>query len=214
MRIGILGSGLMGGAVGKVLARAGHEIIFSYARTKGKLARLAAESEGNASAGTVAEAARAAEAIFLAVHWSRVDDVLEQAGNLAGKPVISCCLPMDGESIRLILGTSTSGAEDLARRLQGAHVVSAFNSIPSEVIAGVFAARHSVPRPSLVYCGDHASAKQLAAQLIRDAGFDPLDAGPLTSARFTEPFALLVAKLAYGGKQGPELAYRFEHIGP
>jgi 8-hydroxy-5-deazaflavin:NADPH oxidoreductase len=61
-----------------------------------------------------------------------------------------------------------------------------------------------------VYCGDDRSGKAVAATLIRDVGFDPVDAGPLRIARHTEPFALLVAQLAYEGKGGPKLAYRFD----
>jgi predicted dinucleotide-binding enzyme len=64
-----------------------------------------------------------------------------------------------------------------------------------------------------VYCGDDEGAKELAAELIHDVGFDPVDAGPLRIARYTEPFALLVARLAYEGEGGPELAYRFERYG-
>ena len=82
--------------------------------------------------------------------------------------------------------------------------------MPSEVLFDVFEARRRATKPSLVYCGDDASSKQVAAQLIRDVGFDPVDAGPLRIARYTEPFTLLIAQLAYEGDQGPELAYRFE----
>jgi predicted dinucleotide-binding enzyme len=64
-----------------------------------------------------------------------------------------------------------------------------------------------------VFCGDDEGAKATTAGLIRDAGFDPVDAGPLRVARYTEPFALLVGELAYGGKGGPELAYRLERFG-
>ncbi|MGE5141656.1 MAG: hypothetical protein ACM3JD_19495 [Rudaea sp.] len=64
-----------------------------------------------------------------------------------------------------------------------------------------------------MYCGDDRRSKELAAGLIRDAGFDPVDAGPLCIARYTEPFTLLVGQLAYEGKGGPELAYRFERFG-
>ena len=64
-----------------------------------------------------------------------------------------------------------------------------------------------------VYCGDDATSEGIAAQLIRDVGFDPVDAGPLRIARYTEPFALLVAELAYEGDGDPELAYRFERFG-
>jgi hypothetical protein len=81
------------------------------------------------------------------------------------------------------------------------------------VLFGVFEGRGNADRPSLVYCGDKPSSKQLAAMLIRDTGFEPVDAGPLRIARYTEPFGLLVGELAYGGEGDPELAYRFERFG-
>src|SRR2546422_539057 len=128
MRIGILGSGLMGGKLGTIWARAGHEGVFSYARSEQKLKKLARDAKG-------------------------------------------------------------------------------------EVLFDVFEARRKATRPSLVYCGDEARGKKIAAQLIRDVGFDPVDAGPLRIARYTEPFTLLIAQLAYEGDEGPELAYRFERFG-
>jgi predicted dinucleotide-binding enzyme len=212
MRVGILGSGLMGGKLGTLFARAGHEVVFSYARSEQKLKRLAREAKGNARAGSPGEAAREADALLLAVHWSRVDDVLKQAGDVSGKVIVSCSLPMNADDTGLVIAHTSSGAEKLARKVPKARVVSAFNTVPSEVLFGVFEARRKRVRPSLVYCGDDARAKRIAAELIRDVGFDPIDAGPLRIARYTEPFALLVAQLAYEGKGGPELAYRFERL--
>ena len=213
MRVGILGSGLMGGKLGTLFARAGHEVVFSYARSKEKLNRLARDARGNARAGTPKEAAQGADALLLAVHWSRVDDVLNQAGDLTGKVIVSCSLPLNAANTELVLGHTTSGAEALAKKVPGAEVVAAFNNIPSEVLFGVFEARGKATPPSMVYCGDTQTGKDIAATLIRDVGFDPIDAGPLRIARYTEPFAVLVAQLAYGGKGGPELAYRFERFG-
>lgn len=213
MNIGILGSGLMGGKLGTLFARAGHEVVFSYARSEQKLKRLARDAPGSTRAGTPAEAAREADMLLLAVHWSRLDDVLNQAGDVSGKVVVSCSLPMNADNSALVIAQDSSGAEELARRVRRARVVSAFNTIPSEVLFGVFDARRRARRPSLVYCGDDSSSKRIAAQLIRDVGFEPVDAGPLRIARYTEPFALLVAQLAYEGKGGPELAYRFERFG-
>jgi predicted dinucleotide-binding enzyme len=74
----------------------------------------------------------------------------------------------------------------------------------------VFARRRRKPRPSMLLCGDDATARRTVTRLIRDLGFDPVDAGPLRSARFLEPFTLLIARLAYEGKRGPRLAYRFQ----
>jgi predicted dinucleotide-binding enzyme len=211
MRVGILGSGLMGGKLGTIFARAGHEVTFSYARSRTKLGRLARDAGGTARAGTPAEAARDADALLLAVHWSRLDDVLTQAGDLSDRIILTCSLPMNDDDTALVVGHTSSGAEELAKKLPDARIVGAFNTVPSEVLFGVFESRKR-SRQSLVYCGDDADAKEVAAGLIRDAGFDPVDAGPLRIARYTEPFALLVGQLAYEGEGGPELAYRFERL--
>jgi 8-hydroxy-5-deazaflavin:NADPH oxidoreductase len=212
MRIGILGSGLMGAKLGTIFARAGHEVVFSYARSEQKLKRLAREAGKNARAGTPREAAADADALLLAVHWLRTDDVINQTGGLSGKVIITCSLPMNADDTELVIAKTFSGAEALAKKVPKARVVSAFNTVPSEVLFGVFAARRRATRPSLIYCGDDTRTKALAATLIREIGFEPVDAGPLRIARFTEPFALLVAQLAYECNGGPELAYRIERF--
>ena len=210
MRIGILGAGLMGGKLGTIFARAGHEVAFRYAHRRTKLDTLAKEAGTTARAGTPAEAARDADALLLAVHWSRVADVLRQTGDLSGKVLVTCSLPMNDDDTELVVAHTSSGAEALARQAPRARVVSAFGTVPSEVLFAVYEARRRARRPSLVYCGDDADAKAVAATLIRDAGFAPVDAGPLRVARYVEPFTLLIARLAYEGEGGPALAYRFE----
>ena len=213
MRVGILGSGLMGAKLGTIFARAGHEVVFSYARTEGKLKRLARQAGPSARAGTPAEAANGADALLLAVHWSRVDDVLKQAGGLAGKVVVTCSLPMNADDTDLVVAHTSSGAEELAKKARRARVVSAFGTVPSEVLFDVFEGRKRSRRPSMIYCGDDDDAKEIAARLIRDVGFEPVDAGPLRMARFAEPFTLLIAQLAYEGRRGPRMAYRIEWAG-
>jgi 8-hydroxy-5-deazaflavin:NADPH oxidoreductase len=213
VRIGILGSGLMGAKLGTLFARAGHDVVFSYARSPQKLERLARTAGARARAGTPREAAQRSQVLLLAVHWSRVDDVLAQSGDLAGRVILTCSLPMNDDDTELVIGGSSSGAEALAEKVPAAQIACAFNTVPSEVLFSVFAARRRAVRPSLVYCSDHARARRVAARLIRDVGFDALDAGPLRVARYTEPFGLLVAQLAYERRGGPELAYRFERRG-
>jgi predicted dinucleotide-binding enzyme len=213
MKVGILGSGLMGAKLGTLFARVGHEVVFSYARNGQKLKTLAREAGDKARAGTPAEAAQGADVVLLAVHWLRVDDVLQQAGDLSGKTLLTCCLPMNEDNTALVVAHTSSGAEELQKRLPRTQVVAAFNTVPSEVLFGVYAAKHGAERPGLVYCGDDTRAKGLAANLIRDVGFEPVDAGLLKMARYTEPFALLMGQLAYEGTGGPELAYRFERFG-
>ena len=214
MHIGILGSGLMGGKLGTIFARAGHDVVFSYSRSQRKLKRLAREAHGHARAGAPREAALNADALLLAVHWSRVDDVLKQAGDLSRKVIVTCSLPMNADDTKLVVAHTSSGAEALAKKVRKADVVSAFSSVPSEVLFDVFGAkRRTRRRPSLVYCGDDQDAKDVAAILIRDVGFEPVDAGPLRIARYLEPFSLAMAQLAYEGDEGPEIAYRIERFG-
>lgn len=203
----------MGGKLGVLFAHAGHEVIFSYSRRQAKLDDLAHQAGEKASTGTPADAANGADVILLAVHWSRLEDVLRQAGDLAGKVVLTCCVPLDPSDTQLVIAHTQSGAEVLARRLPQAKVVAAFQTVPSEAFFDVFAARDRPARPNVVYCGDDAEARAVAASLIGDVGFDPVDAGPLHVARYIEPFAMLTAQLAYGPGVNPKLTYRFERHG-
>lgn len=79
--------------------------------------------------------------MLLAVHWLRVDKVLNQAGDLSGKVVVNCSLPMNADDTGLVIGHTSSGAEELAKKTRGAKVVSAFGTVPSEVFFGVYEAR-------------------------------------------------------------------------
>ena len=212
MRIGVLGSGLMGSKLGTIFARAGHEVIFSYSRDLKKLEQLAKNAGARARVGTPAETTQSADAVLLAVHWTRIDDVLSEAGNLSGKVLLSCSLPMSKDDTHMVIGHTTSGAEALAAKVPKTFVVSAFSTVPSEVLFPVFERRVKESPPDLVYCGDEKRAKITAPRLIRDVGFNPVDGGPLSMARYIEPFSLLVAQLAYDGSDGPELAYRFERL--
>jgi predicted dinucleotide-binding enzyme len=115
MKIGIVGSGLMGGKLGVLFAHAGHAVTFSYARSTRKLEGLARRAGNGATAGTVADAVREADAVLLAVHWSRVDDVLSQAGDLSGKTIVTCCVPLNAANSELMVGLTDSGAEQIAR---------------------------------------------------------------------------------------------------
>jgi len=105
MRIGILGSGLMGGKLGTLFAKAGHDVVFSYARSQRKLNRLARQAGRRAAAGAPREAAEDADVLLLAVHWSRVNDVLKQAGDISGKVLITCSMPMNASDTALAITT-------------------------------------------------------------------------------------------------------------
>jgi hypothetical protein len=140
--------------------------------------------------------------------------VLKQAGDLSGKVIVTCSLPMNADDTALAVAHTSSGAEGLAKKVRKADVVSAFGTVPSEVLFDVYEAkRRSRRRPSLMYCGDDQDGKDIAARLIRDVGFEPVDVGPLRISRYLEPFSLAMAQLAYEGDAGPEIAYHIERFG-
>lgn len=210
MKIGILGSGLMGGTLGRLWAACGHDVTFAYSRDDGSREKMAQDAGGKS--GTVEEAVRGADAVLLAVHWSRTNDVLDQAGDLSGMTVLNCCVPLDEANENLVVGMTISGAEELARLRPRAHWVSCFNTNPSESFEPVFRRKGQTPAPQVLTCTDHAGARSVAGDLIRDIGFDPLDCGPLRNARFIEPFALATVELAYIQPGGPALTYRFDKL--
>lgn len=116
-----------------------------------------------------------------------MEDVLAQAGTLAAKALRTCSLPMSKDDTHMIIWRTTSGAEALVAKVPKAHVVSAFSTVPSEVLLPVFERRGKGSVPDLVYCGDDKRAKSIAARLIGDVGFNPVDMSPLSTARYIEP---------------------------
>jgi predicted dinucleotide-binding enzyme len=142
----------MGGKLGTIFARAGHDVVFSYSRSQKKLEQLAQEAGGSARAGTPADAMKDADAVLLAVHWSRLDDVLKKAGDLSGKVIVTCSLPMNAADTELAIAHTSSGAEALARKVPKAHVVAAFGTIPSEVLFAVFEKKAQPGSPSRSRC--------------------------------------------------------------
>lgn len=204
MNIGIIGSGNMGSSLGRIWARKGHRIIFSYSRDKEKLNDLA-NSIPQSSVGSPSDAVQQSEAILLAVRWESVEDALKSAGSLSGKIVIDCTNPIKPDLSGLDVGFATSGAEEISRLAPGASIVKAFNTAFAEVYKAdsrLFGSR----LPSMLFCGDDASAKNTVARLISDAGFEPVDSGPLLVARYLEPLAMLMIQLGYGRGMGTNIA--------
>lgn len=204
MNIGIIGSGNVGSGLGRIWARKGHKVIFSFSRSEEKLKALA-ETNQNTGAGSPAEAVRQSEIILLSVRWETVEDAVRAAGSLDGKTVIDCTNPLLHDLTGLALGHTTSAAEEIANMAPGAHVVKAFNSAFAEIYQSdsrLFGSR----MPTMFYCGDDAAAKKNVAKLIWEIGFEPADAGPLRSARYLEPLAMLMIQLGYGQGMGTNIA--------
>jgi predicted dinucleotide-binding enzyme len=202
MKIGIIGTGRMGSGLGKLWAAKGHTIMFG-ARDLAKAQRVAATL--GASAGTPAEAVAFGEVILLAVPWTAAQTALQALGSLAGKVLIDLTNAFGADGGPALLGQPTSGAEQIAGWAPGARVVKAFNGIYYEHLGR---SQFQGQAEGLFYCGDDPAAKALVAQLGTDAGFDPVDCGPLTAARLVEPLGFLWMQLAFRQGHGPDTALK------
>lgn len=200
MNIGILGAGNMASALGERFIAQGHRLLLSFSREPAKLAASAARLGGGTRVGTPAEAAEFADVVLLATGWEGAAEALVAAGSLAGKVVWSIVNPLKPDYSGLRVGTTTSGSEELARRVPGARFVAGFPPFADVLASG--STRFGAEQASLFYCGDDLAAKQTVAPLFAALDVDAVDAGPLFAARFVEPAMFLLVHLAYGQRLG------------
>jgi predicted dinucleotide-binding enzyme len=175
MRVGVIGSGRIGGNAGRLAARAGHEVLFSFSRSRESLEQAAREAGEGSRTGTPAEAVEFGEVVIFAVPWTAVDDALRQAGSLAGKVVIDTTNQFGPDGLQEIPENLTA-AEFNASRMVGAGYVKSLNTLTAGFQAEA-AERPPEQRPAMFVGGEDAAAKRTAAALISDMGFEPVDVG-------------------------------------
>jgi len=206
MKIGIIGTGKVGGAVGKRWAAMGHEVVFG-SRDPGaaKVKELMGASGGKAKAATIAQAAAHGEVVVLATPWAGTKEALAAAGSLAGKVVIDCTNPLKPDLSGLAVGPDTSAAEQVASWAKGAKVVKGLSTTGS---ANMENPRYGDQDISMFICGEDAGAKKTVGRLMEDLGFEVVDCGPLAAARQLEHLALLWVCLAYKLGNGANIAVK------
>lgn len=186
MQIAILGMGNVGGKLAQLWEKAGHNV-------------------GPAARGKAAEAVRGADAVALCVPGTAVNEALDSCGDLTRKILIDCTNPLTPAVDALVFGGTDSNAERIQARQPGAYVVKAFNSIGAALFGD---ADFGGQRADGFFCGDHATSKTAVSGLIRDAGLNPVDVGPLRNARYLEALAMLWIDLALHQKRGPSFAFK------
>jgi predicted dinucleotide-binding enzyme len=189
MKVAMIGKGHVGKAIGSGLERAGHEVKYGH-RSLDEDPRTAAEW---------------GELVVLAVPYHQLDNVAESIGPMLESKIVIDVTNLYGANGKPITFSNTSGAEKLQRKLPGSKVVKAFNTIfainqgtghiGEEQLTGFVA-------------GDDAEAKKVVISLMSDLGYDPVDSGPLRSAKFLEEMGLHIIGLAYGQGMGTSIGYR------
>lgn len=189
MRIAIIGTGNVGGAIARALSGKGHQVVLGTRDPQAPdIAALAAET--GAELATQAEAAAAAEIVVLALPWGVAEGAVKALGDLSGKVVIDCMNPlgMVNGALGLTVGHTTSGGEIVANWVPTAQVVKTLNQVGAEMIADNAAMAH---RPVMFMAGGDAEAKAAVGRMLEDLGFEGLDAGDITRARLLEPLGMV-----------------------
>jgi hypothetical protein len=182
LRIGIIGTGRIGGALATHWTNAGHEVLMS-SRHPEELKELASSLGARARVGTPKEAAAFGEIVLVSVPYSAMPEIgRDNAAALKGKVVIDTSNPVDSRDGVMALAAQKKGAGvATAEYLRGARVVRAFNCIPAASLANN--ANRKPERIAIPIGGDDQQAVAVAERLVRDAGFDPVVVGSLAQTR-------------------------------
>ncbi len=191
IKIGIIGNGNVGSALERGLNHAGHEV----------------RSAGRDKA-AIREIVSWANVVLIAVPFGALDEVVAEIGeSVADKTVIDVTNALDAK-MNWAIGFTTSGAEELQRKLPRCHVVKAFNT----VFAQHMDTGRTGDKPLTAFvAADDAGAKEVVLSVARGIGFDAVDAGPLKNARLLEPMALLNIQLGYVLGMGTQIGITLLH---
>ncbi len=183
MNIGIVGSGDIGSTLGRLWAKAGHRIFYSFSHDEQKLERLARESGNGSRAATAYEAVSLSEVVLFSPPWRQVEEALKQIGRFDGETVIDTTNPyIDDEMHVEQFAENDSASETNARLMENAKLIKAFNTLRDETLS-----ERSGQGLVIFYAGDYPLMKKKVAGLIEDAGFVPFDAGTLHEGKKQEP---------------------------
>jgi predicted dinucleotide-binding enzyme len=194
MRIGVIGAGRIGGNCARQAVKGGHEVMLSFARDPSKLKELASELGARASVGGASDAVAFGEIVIVSVPWGVIPEALSAGGDLSGKVVIDTTNQFGSGPMPPAGQTAASFNAD---RMTGARYVKSFNTLTSsfqELAAG----RSGSDRVVQWICGDDQAAKDLAAGLIEDMGYAPVDLGG------TATCAVMEAPRRHGAVYGEE----------
>lgn len=194
MKIGVLGTGDVGKALGKGFLALGHEVKMGSREAKNAKAEAwVKESGSKASAGTFAEAVAFGELIVLATLGAANKSIIEQVGaeKLRGKVIIDATNPLDmskGFPPSLLLSGNDSGGEEVQRLAPGALVVKAFNTVGH---ADMFKPEFAGGPPDMFICGNDAGAKKKVTELLSTFGWNTIDLGAIASSRYLEAMCIV-----------------------
>jgi len=204
MKIAIIGAGVVGVALGRGWVRKSHDITFGARDPASPKVTGALSAVTGAKTASIAAAVRWCDVAVLATPWGGTDAALKAAGSIGGKVLLDATNPLT-PTYGLALGHTTSGGEQVQAWAPDARVVKIFNSTGYDNMAD---ATYAQGKPAMIHCGDDGAAKNTAAGLAFDLGFEPIDLGKLDQARYLEPYAMVWIKLALAQGLGRNIAFQ------
>ncbi|MDR3376181.1 MAG: NADPH-dependent F420 reductase [Ancalomicrobiaceae bacterium] len=202
MKVAVIGTGNMGAGFARLLSEAKHEVAIG-ARDPGKAAVLAADIGSSVEGGGVAAAVKLADIVILALPFGAAGEAITAAGDLSGKIVVDISNPITPDFKGLAIGHTTSAAEEVQKLAPGAIVVKAFNTIFAQLLAREARKAQTL---QVFVAADDAGAKAKVSDLATSIGFEAVDAGPLSNARFLEPIGEMNIHFGYFLGRGPTTA--------
>jgi NADPH-dependent F420 reductase len=202
MKVAIIGTGNMGAGLASVLATAGHEVSIG-ARDLVKAAALADKIGHGAVGGGIAAAAKLADVVILALPFGAAAQALKLAEDLSGKIVVDISNPISPDYKELVIGHTTSAAEEIQKLAPQARVVKAFNTVFAQLMAPESRQGKTL---QVFVAGDDDAAKAAVSDLAKSAGFEAVEAGPLSNSRFLEPIGEMNIHFGYFLGKGPTVA--------
>lgn len=203
MKISILGAGNVGMALARALLRAGQPVTIGVPEPARHAAAVAALGAQAALVGSD-EAVERGDVVILAVPYPAALAIAQARADWQGRVLVDATNPLEPGLAGLSLGTTTSGAEQVAEQARGARVVKAFNTTGAENMAD---SRYAQGQPMMPVAGDDAAAREQVLALATLIGFDAIDMGPLSAARYLEPLAMVWIHLAFRQGQGRRFAF-------
>lgn len=202
MNITIIGTGNMGAGLAAALVQSGHAVSLG-ARDPAKAVALAEKLGHGVVGGGIQAAAKLADLVILALPFGAYADAVRQADGLAGKVVVDISNPISADFRSLVIGHTSSAAEELQKLAPKARVIKAFNTIFSTLLDQEARVGQTL---QVFVAGDDGAAKAAVSEVARSMAFEPVDAGPLTNSRFLEPVGEMNIHFGFFLGKGPKVA--------
>lgn len=203
MSISIIGAGHVGMALTKAFTNHNERVVLGVSDVSKYQNTIQTLGEKVALT-TTTKAIKASEIVILAVSYAATSDIAQSLPDWEGRILVDATNPLAPALSGLSIGTTTSGAEVLAKHAKGARVVKAFNSTGAENMAD---SRYLEGAPFMPVCGDDVQARQRVMALATRIGFEAVDMGELAAARYLEPFAMTWIHLAIKQGYGRQFAF-------